>query len=271
MKQRPPAATIDEVLAQLEALIASCIESNSRMGYFAALYHKVTAKVRDGILKNEFENGARMEKFDVIFANRYLDAVLQWNSGINPSAPWLVAFQATRRVPPLLLQHLLLAMNAHINLDLGIAAVELARTGHDIQTLRKDFVSINNILGSLALEVTTQINKVSPLLSLFGLHASNNALLIQFSISNARDGSWNFAEELHGKHGDEYEECIRKRGETIKKLGEALITTEGLLIRITMFLIYLFEWKIPRKIIRVLAAGKKAYVRFDRGKSSDME
>jgi len=251
--------TIDEVLAQLEGVIDSSIESNSRMGYFAALYYKVTCKVKEGIMNNEFENGTRMEKFDVIFANRYLNAVTQWNTKIEPSGPWLVAFQATNKISPLVIQHLLLAMNAHINLDLGIAAVELAKTGYDIQTLRKDFMSINNIIGTLALEVTTQINKVSPLLSLFGLHASNNALLIQFSIENARDGSWNFAEELNAKAGTDYATCISKRTDTIKKLGLAIITTKGI-IRITMFLIYIFEWKIPRKIIAVLSKAKKKFI-----------
>jgi Family of unknown function (DUF5995) len=45
------AVTIDEVIHQLESLVASCIESNSRIGYFASLYHKVTLKVKEGILK----------------------------------------------------------------------------------------------------------------------------------------------------------------------------------------------------------------------------
>ena len=169
MKEPKEAVTIDDILAQLQVIIDLCIKSNSRIGYFAALYHKVTLKVKEGIRNREFEDGIRMEKFDVIFAKRYLDAVTQWNADVEPTPPWLVSFKATVRHSPLLLQHLLLAMNAHINFDLAIAAVELARTGYNIQALRRDFMSINNILGSLALEVTTQINKVSPLMSLLNL------------------------------------------------------------------------------------------------------
>ena len=184
--------SIDEVIRGLEAIIEASISTNSRTGYFAALYHKVTVRVKEGIDKGEFEDPKRMEIFDVLFATRYLDAYKQWSNSENPTSPWLVAMKTTKRFSPLVLQHLLLAMNAHINVDLGIAVVELARkSNNDLQTLRKDFMSINNILGSLTLEVANQINKVSPLMSLFGLHTTNSSLLIQFSLSNARDGSWN--------------------------------------------------------------------------------
>jgi hypothetical protein len=100
------------------------------------------------------------------------------------------------------------------------------------------------------------------------LHTTNASLLIQFSLSNARDGSWNFAEELSAKRDLDYEQCIRARTETVKKIATAIVTTKGL-IRITMFVIYLFEWKIPRKITGALnRSSKKEYVRFNDPPSS---
>ncbi|MGF7077483.1 hypothetical protein ABIC84_005453 [Mucilaginibacter sp. 3215] len=36
------AQTIDQIIEQLEAIIADAIKTDSRAGYFAALYHKVT-------------------------------------------------------------------------------------------------------------------------------------------------------------------------------------------------------------------------------------
>jgi hypothetical protein len=71
------AQTIDEVISQLETIIQNAIKSNSRAGYFAALYHKVTSRVKEGIQAGEFENGTRMEQLDVIFANRYIIAYNQ--------------------------------------------------------------------------------------------------------------------------------------------------------------------------------------------------
>jgi hypothetical protein len=40
-----PAVTIDDILLQLQGIIAESINANNRMGYFAALYYKVTAGV----------------------------------------------------------------------------------------------------------------------------------------------------------------------------------------------------------------------------------
>ena len=255
------ATTLDEVIAQMEALVALCIKSNDRIGYFAALYHKVTVRVKEGIVNNEFEDGARMEKLDVIFANRFLTAIRQSKMNVVPSAPWDVTFGAAKKRSVLVLQHLLLGMNAHINLDLGIAAAQVT-AGTELKAIRNDFISINAILGSLTFEVLKEINRVSPLLSLFGLHATNNALLIQFSITNARDGSWAFAEDLSAKKADEINDCINNRADTIKKLGLALLSSKGL-IKITMWIIHLFEWKKPRKIIQVLYDSKKNFIHVD--------
>ncbi len=263
MKPSPTIAaaqTIDEVIVQLQALIEDCIQRKDRMGYFAALYHKVTVRVKEGITNNEFEDGPRMEKLDVVFANRYLAAVHAFRNGQQPSVSWQAAFNASKRRSPLVLQHLLLGMNAHINYDLGIAAVDTAGTA-DIRFIRSDFNSINTIIGSLIFEVLTEINRVSPLLSLFGLHASNNSILIQFSITNARDGAWSFAEDLFGKKHTvpAYNACINTRDVSIQKLGLALTKPKGLL-RFTRWVIHLFEWKNPARVIKAFYGYQKKYI-----------
>ena len=260
MPTAPLPTTIDAVIAQLEALIADCEATRDRIGYFAALYHKVTVRVKQGILNNEFEDGARMEKLDVVFANRYLAAVHQFRNNQKTSGSWATAFDSTRRRQVLVLQHLLLGMNAHINFDLGIAAVETAGT-NDIRTIRNDFNSINTIIGSLIFEVMNELNRVSPLLSLFGFHATNESILIQFSISNARDGAWSFAEDLHAKlmKPTDYTHCITARDGSIQKLGQSLVKPKGL-IRITMWIIHLFEWKNPVRIIKAFYKYEKKYI-----------
>ena len=136
--QTKEAVTIDEVIAQMELLVAACIKTNDRLGYFTALYYKVTVSVKEGIQNNEFEDGQRMEKLDVLFANRFLTAVKQWKSNTQPTGPWEIAFKAANKSTVLVLQHLLLGMNAHINLDLGIAAARVS-AGTDIKNIRNDF------------------------------------------------------------------------------------------------------------------------------------
>jgi len=254
------ATTIDEVLARLEAIIADCAKTNNRAGYFAALYYKVTASVKDGIQKGQFQDGKRMENLDVIFANRFLTAYDQWKNNTKATGSWMVAFDATKRSSVLVLQHLLLGMNAHINLDLGIAAAEVTK-GQDLQNIHNDFDSINSVISALTYQVISELDRISPLLSLMGLHATNyNSILIQFSIGNARDGAWCFAEELASKTGNDYDNCISDRDKNIAQLGQSLIHA-NFLLRITLWVIHLFEWKKPSKIITALNQYKKTYMK----------
>jgi len=245
-----PATTIDDIIDQLEGIIAESVRTNDRIGYFAALYYKVTASVKDGIAKGQFENGPMMERFDVLFASRYLDALNAWKNKQPLTDSWRVTFDVTKKSSLLVLQQLLLGMNAHINLDLGIAAV--AACNGKMDDIQKDFDAINTIISSLTYQVLNDIDRVSPLLSLLGLHATNQtSILIQFSIDNARDGAWCFAEDLAKKQGADYDTCITQRDQTIKKLADSLIQNKGVM-RFTLWLIHLFEWKKASKIIKVM-------------------
>lgn len=255
------AKTIDEVITQLQNIVDDAIATNSRAGYFAALYLKVTTRVKQGIQAGEFQDGNRMEMFDVVFANRYLTAYNQWINKQPPSAAWRQAFEQLSHSSGLVLQHLLLGMNAHINLDLGVAVVEVARaSGQSVQNLHQDFNSINTILSALTYQVISELNQISPLLSLAGLHSNNDSLFIQFAMDNARDGAWCFAEDLDTKQGDQYTACINARDNDVYKLGKGIVDTRGLL-RFTTFIIHLFEKKNPARITRILDTYKKTYIK----------
>jgi len=196
-----------------------------------------------------------MEHLDIVFASRYLDALAAWRAGQPLTESWRLAFNASKQSNLLVLQHLLLGISAHINLDLGIAAVEVA--GGNLESLHNDFDEINTIISALTYQVLNDIDRVSPLLSLLGLHAGDSSsILIQFSIDNARDGAWCFAEELVTKKGADYQACIAKRDQTIYRLGGGLVRTTGFM-NFTIWLIHLFEWKSPAKIINVLHKAVK--------------
>jgi len=258
------AQTIDEVIDQLNVIIKHSITNGSRAGYFAALYYKVTSRVKEGIRAGEFQDGARMEQFDVIFANRYLTAYQQWTDKKSLSTSWKIAFEMLDKPSVLVLQHLFLGMNAHINLDLGIAAAETAKAAKQpLTALHNDFNSINTILAALTYEVVNELDQVSPLLSLAGLHSKNDSLFIQFEMGNARDGAWCFAEELFTKENADYTTCINERGIDIYQLGRSIAETKGLL-RMTVFIIHLFEYKNPSRIVKVLNGYKKKYVKVNK-------
>ena len=243
--------TIDDILTALEDIIADCTSNNDRRGYFAALYYKVTARVKEGIQNNEFEKGPRMEQFDVAFAKRYIYAYYAWQENPTITNSWKVALDASKSNSKLVLQHLLLGMNAHINLDLGIIADEVA-TGHDLTTIHKDFNEINSILALLTYQVINDLRLISPLLSMLGLNAGDSdSILIQFSIGNARDGAWCFAEDLNAVNDAAYTAVVEARDTDITNLGNDLIKNKGFL-RFGIWFIHLFEKKNPAKIINIL-------------------
>lgn len=129
------ATTIKEVITALDQIIADSVDENNRAGYFASLYKKVTMAVAQKITEGYFDNNERMERLDVVFANFYLDAYDSYRQGITCAASWQLAFDEKRNWPPMILQHLLAGMNAHISLDLGVATA-LASQGQPIQLVQ---------------------------------------------------------------------------------------------------------------------------------------
>lgn len=153
---RPVLTSIDDVLRELDAILDVARRRGTADGYFAALYRRVTAEVKARIARGEFDDGGRMARFDVIFAGRYIEAWWQRERGETPTACWGVAFDSSRSYWPVVMQHLLVGMNAHINLDLGIAAAEVAAAG-EIDALKNDFHTINRILGELVDDVQDRL------------------------------------------------------------------------------------------------------------------
>ncbi len=191
-----PAQTIDAVLAQLDVRIAQAKDAHSPLGYFPALYRKVTARVKQGIEQGEFDDPPRMQRLDVIFANRYLAACEALDRGDAPTRSWSVAFEATGYWPPIVLQHLLLGMNAHINLDLGIAAAQAA-PGEALAALEPDFNRINGVLASLVDGVRTDMEAIWPLLRVLDRVVGDvENSLTNFSMTKARNAAWRFANTL---------------------------------------------------------------------------
>ena len=84
-------------------------------------------------------------------------------------------------------------MNAHINLDLGIAAAEVC-PGEQLPALRRDFDTINDILLGLLGTVQAAINRVSPMFHVLdALCGDVDEHLASFSMVQARKQSWRSA------------------------------------------------------------------------------
>lgn len=184
------ASTIDEVIDALGEVVEGARRRGDRLGLFAALYRRTTEGVRDGIHAGRFDDPARMERLDVVFAERYFDAYHVHRRGGTPTGPWRYAFARAAEDGHLALQHLLLGVNAHIALDLGVSACATCGRGA-LQALEHDFFVINDILAEMVDRVQRDLNAVSPrLAALDRLGGRADERLAAAFLAHARRAAW---------------------------------------------------------------------------------
>ena len=248
----PLAGSIDEVIDHLSTVIDWARDTPSRLGYFAALYRKVTVQVREGIRSGYFDDGPRMERFDVNFANRYLQALIDLRDAGEPSRVWSYAFDSTDHYWPIVLQHLLLGMNAHINLDLGIAAAQTMR-GQPLEGLRGDFDKINAVLASLVDDVQDQLAEVWLTLRLFNaLLGSVDDTLVGFSMEKARDEAWRSATNFWSIPERDWPAAIERQDTRVMALAR-LVRHPGVVLGSVTRLVRLGEVQDITRVIDILA------------------
>jgi hypothetical protein len=180
----------------------------------------------------------------VIFAKRYIDAYYAWQKSEVVTKSWQKAFEISNNYWPIVLQHLLVGMNAHINLDLGIAAAEVSKN-KNIDDLENDFNRINEILSSLVNDVQNNLAEIWPTLKKI-LQKTNKAddFLVDFSMNLAREGAWKFAKTLSVTPENQVDKLMEERD--IKVAEKAvLITNPGF---------------VPNLIFKIIRLGEKGTV-----------
>jgi hypothetical protein len=110
---------VEDLIARMTADLAGLVAAGDNRRHFHATYLRTTRAVADEITRGGFRDADWMRRWDVAFADFYLDALDADRAGRPVTGPWRVAFDAARTgadLPPL--RHVLLGMNAHINYDL---------------------------------------------------------------------------------------------------------------------------------------------------------
>jgi hypothetical protein len=112
---------IEELIGRMAALLEPLQATGDPRRYFHATYQRTTIAVAEELKRGGFGDPEWVERWDVAFADLYLDALQASLAGNEPTRPWTVAFGAPADLPAL--RHVLLGMNAHINFDLPQALV----------------------------------------------------------------------------------------------------------------------------------------------------
>jgi hypothetical protein len=116
--------SIAALVSRMESRLSELRAKDDTRRFFHATYLRTTRAVADEIGRGGFGDGDWLERWDLAFADLYLDALAADLHGEPISRPWRVAFDAARDRPDLPpLRHVLLGMNAHINYDLPQALI----------------------------------------------------------------------------------------------------------------------------------------------------
>lgn len=194
---------IAEVITRLDEIVQQSKSEKSRFGYFAALYKRMTMAVDEGIKQNFFEDGARMDKLDVVFAQRYIDAYEAYHAGKTCTSSWKFVFDNINNDDLTVVQHILLGVNTHINLDLAIATAQMADE-HGIDKMQNDFNKINDVIASLIDDVQECLSQVwLPMRLLEKIVSGRHVPVLNFSIDKARTASWSSALVLAGMNNEQ--------------------------------------------------------------------
>ena len=219
-------SSIDGVLQNLNDIIKTTRDNHRRAGYFAAFYRRPAIRIRDQIAAGQFDDGKRAERLQIAFANRYFEAYALFSQGGRPTRSWELAFYATHDYWLIVLQHLLLGLNAHINLDLAIAAAETYPAG-DLPAFRADFDRIHAQLAHVLKEVVVELGQIWPPFNLtLPLLRAPDETYITFSLNQSREHAWRLAGELAGLTAaargpiiERHDQQTFKRAETIRNPG----------------------------------------------------
>lgn len=192
----PTVTTIDGVVEAINSIVDWSISVSSRLGYFAALYKRITIATGTAVSQGKFEDAPRMQRFDLTFATRYFDALNGYfhpHQFAKPTRSWRVTFDAASRPEPIILQHMLAGVNTHIDLDLGIAAQTVAPRGN-LAALHNDFNTVNAVLASQVSGVVDDLDELSPALAaIYRVLTGNEIFLIDEAVKTLRDSAWRFA------------------------------------------------------------------------------
>jgi len=141
-----------------------------------------------------------------------------------------------------------LGINAHINLDLGIATAEIMK-GKPLEDIKGDFEMINTVLFELMKEVQVAIGMVSPLLFLADVVSDElDAKVAAFSLKATRTHAWRVAQRFHNLEGDKHLTELNQLDQEVAQMAD-LINAQGWFRKFILYWVWRFESKDVNRVI----------------------
>jgi hypothetical protein len=210
---RTPYRSPDEVVRALEGLERHFHARRDRRGVFATGYLEITRAILRHQRAGGFVDPAWSERYLVCFANLYRVALLRYQEGDTAAVPkaWRIAFDAARTGTGLVIQHLVLGINAHINHDLPLALLEIG-IDPDRPARRQDHVTVNQVLEGATPTMKARVAEMyAPVLHrLDRMVGGLDEEATNFSIPRAREHAWTMAVALTAARNEHERSLLRQ-------------------------------------------------------------
>jgi hypothetical protein len=178
----------------IDRVVAWAIEAQSHIGYFAALYKRVTLAIRKAMTDGVFQDADRIDRLGTVFSQRYFDSL---NAFFHPdryeglTLPWEISFVGAKDDQAIMLQHMMAGLNAHITYDLGLSA--LATAPCSLGELAEDFNRVNALLCSQIPDILRVVEDCSPELKWFRRLVPFEIAILKRMLTKLRRSAWLFA------------------------------------------------------------------------------
>jgi hypothetical protein len=136
---------LTDIRDRTEKLSAGC-----GIARFTGLYLTITQGIWDHIQGGGFfADDAYLARLDVVFGNRYLDALRAWAGGSPTPRVWRLLFETPNDGQITAVQLAGAGVNAHVNFDLAVATVDTGRElgDADLSGRWDDYGRINDVFG----------------------------------------------------------------------------------------------------------------------------
>ena len=178
-------------------LRTAALAAGDASGYFPALYSRVTARIGASIDEGAFADGPGIDRFATRFASHYVAAA---DDHLRGARCWQACWNVASDQRLLIVQHLLLGINAHVNYDLPRAVVEVADERGDLMSIRHDFDAVNDVLAATYDDVIKDLDRVSRWVN--GAARVGGGRAFNFSLRLARARAWQAASAMYSLSAD---------------------------------------------------------------------
>ena len=227
-------------------LRAAALAAGDCSGYFPALYSRVTTRIAESIAKGTFDDGPALDRFATRFASHYIAAA---HDRAHCAKSWQACWNVAGDRQLLIVQHLLLGINAHVNYDLPRVVVELADERGDLLSLRHDFDTVNEVLAATYTDVVKDLDRVSRWANSAARLGGGRAF--NFSLTLARARAWQAATAMYPLPA----EGRRAYSEELDRLVSVLaylITKPSPFVRPLLIVARRLEEHDPKKVVTAL-------------------